>query len=157
MHRNRGCEQKILRNVQRLARNPTLHLPANPENQEENRAREQQCCETIDACAYRCGHARHCFRIARDELDKWIDKRKEQQQAIKQVIDSRQIAVLLFVKHHEAVMLLHQVVVGPECSDEEKHETGAGEHQHWSNREKEQRSPEQSRAVLSFGAIEVSA
>src|SRR6185369_3241900 len=146
-----------LRHVQRLAHNRALYLPSNPNNKEQYRAREQQLRKTTHATAQQRRHTHHRFRIARDKLHERIVERKQQQPAIENVVDARQIAILLLVKHHEAVVLFDEVVVSPQRRHEEEDESKASQHQRWSNCEKEQRAPEQPRAIFSFGAIEISA
>ncbi len=157
VHRYRGREQQVFRHVQRFARDGALHLTAKPKDKQHDRGGEQNLCETICRAVQHRGNARHCFAVARDEVHERVVERKQQQQPIERIIEVREIAVLLFVKHHEAVVLLDEVVIRPQRCHEQKHEPKPGEHQHWSNCEEQQRSPQKTRAIMSLSPIEISA
>src|SRR5215813_11123492 len=104
-----------------------------------------------------CRHACHRFRIPGDKLHKRIVESEEQEQAIESVVDSCQVAILLFIEHHESVVLFDEVIIGPQRRHKEEHESCAGQYQHWPNRKEQQRSPKQTRSIFSFSTIEISA
>src|SRR5215813_8081188 len=99
----------------------------------------------------------HCFWISRNEGYERIIKSEQQEQAIEDVIDLSQIAILLFVQNHEPVVLFYKVVISPQRSYEEENEPGSGQHSQRSHHKKEQRAPQKPAAVLSLCAIEVCA
>src|SRR6185503_20723474 len=60
-------------------------------------------------------------------------------------------------QHHETVMLLHQMVVGPKCCKKEEDQTGAQPNKQRPYQEEQQRAPKQTRSILTLTAIEVRA
>ena len=131
-------------------------MTAQPGDPQHDSSDQQQDRKSIDAAAQNRRHARHRARVIRDEGDERIIKCEHQQQTIECIVYRRKIVVLLFVQHHETVVLFDEVVVSPKRGDEEECEAGTGEN-HCRTHDKEKKRPEQQTLTrLPFGSIEVS-
>ena len=134
-----------------------MYLTSYPGDCQNDSASQQQRRQAVDAPLQQGRNASHRLRIASDEGDKWIVKGKQEQQAIKRVIDGREIAILLFVENHEAIMLLYEVVVGPKRGNEEEDKASAEKDHEWANYEEKQRPPEQTSPIPALSPIEIGA